>query len=316
MTESAIWRPTIIVPKYAAPGRRGSNLRTPPSPPSERRIERESALRRALRTFTGRLPENWQAIVNGGLVNGGMVNQGHAMVNAGIIRAHTGGPSITAPTAFYRLADLADSSGNGFTLTDAATATFGAGKIGDCCNNFDQSHGLYRNDSADFQPAGHFSVWGWANASFLGPGGNRFLPIVGKWNYAGSKEFAFGYDTQAFLPSNGWAFVVSSDGTTVGASAQTSSASTGTWYFVAAWYDGTNINLSVNGGTIVQAAFSANVFNGPEIWAVGRAMDGWRGSLDAISWWNGYAVTSAEVTAGYNGTGVAAGTEYYSGAWH
>lgn len=79
----AIWNGSIFIPRYASP--RNPHGEIPPSPPAGASARQESAVRRALRSWRGRLPENWRAMA--GLVNGGMVNEGHALVNAGVIRA-------------------------------------------------------------------------------------------------------------------------------------------------------------------------------------------------------------------------------------
>lgn len=288
-----------------------------PSPPAAAREARCRALVKERTTYRGRVylpgvpgylePIEAMPFLRSPNLTGGMQDlSGIEMQLLG-----SGAPAITAPTAFYRLEDKTDSGPSGFTLSDYSTATFGAGKIGNCCNNFDTSHGLFRSDSLPFRPgSGAFSMWGWANATFLGS--TRFFPIVAKWTYGGNREFAFGYDAGIF-GGTGWGFAVSNTGSSNDAVAHTSTASTGTWYFVAAWYDLTHINISVNAGAPVQAAFSSSIFNGGNDWAVGRTMDDWRGSLDAVAWWKGYAITTTEVTAGYASGN---GTEYYSSAWH
>lgn len=118
----AIWNGSIFIPRYASP--RNPHGEIPPSPPAEQRQKRESALRRTIRSWRGRLPENWQAIVNGGLVNGGMVNDGHALVNGGVIRAHTTAPPpVVLQDTFTGDGNL---SGRSVT-TGSATWTVGSG---------------------------------------------------------------------------------------------------------------------------------------------------------------------------------------------
>lgn len=93
----AIWNGLIFIPRYASP-KNPSGI-VPPSPPAESRHRQESALRRTLKTWRGRLPENWRAMA--GLVNGGVVNDGHALVNGGVIRAHFASP-CTYYDGFHR----------------------------------------------------------------------------------------------------------------------------------------------------------------------------------------------------------------------
>lgn len=107
--------------------------------------------------------------------------------------------------------------------------------------------------------------------------------------------------------SPGFAFSVSSNGTTYGSTVNATNfgaISTGTSYFVAAQYDGTNISINVNNGTPNTTAFSADIFSGAAIFNIGRAnlavqnyMNGWS---DANILWK-RALSAVELTYVNNG---------------
>ncbi len=115
--------PTLLFPRFAAPGRIGSDLLIPPSPPAERRREWQRFLRRYLPTYTGRMPQTQADFAVQGLINGGLVNDGHAMVDGGIIRAHVAlTPPPTTNMVGWWKADANVYSDAGTTLcTDGTT---------------------------------------------------------------------------------------------------------------------------------------------------------------------------------------------------
>lgn len=85
--------------------------------------------------------------------------------------------------------------------------------------------------------------------------------------------------------------------------------SAGQWYFVAAWYDGVNINIQVNNGTVNSTAFSSGVPDGTSPFLIGKRGDTaiyMNGRIDSLSFWK-RALTSGERTLLYNG---GAGLDY------
>jgi hypothetical protein len=99
-------------------------------------------------------------------------------------------------------------------------------------------------------------------------------------------------------------FSVSSNGSTLTTVTWPSTLSTGTWYFVAGEWDGTNINLSVNGATFQSTSFSGTIHSNTNnfdmglISGSGNPLDG---SVDEVGIWMGRALTQTEVSQLYNG---------------
>ena len=99
-------------------------------------------------------------------------------------------------------------------------------------------------------------------------------------------------------------FSVSPNGSTLTTVTWASTLSTGTWYFVAGEWDGTNIKLSVNGATFQTTSFSgtihsnANQFDMGLISGSGNPLNG---SIDEVGIWMGRALTQTEVGQLYNG---------------
>ena len=85
--------------------------------------------------------------------------------------------------------------------------------------------------------------------------------------------------------------------------------STGTWYWVCCYHDGTNdlIGISINGGAYDTAAHSTGVYNGTAALQIGRneGNQPWNGDIGPTGIWGGKILTAAENTAIY-GAGVGA----------
>jgi hypothetical protein len=99
-------------------------------------------------------------------------------------------------------------------------------------------------------------------------------------------------------------FSVSPNGSTLTTVTWASTLSTGTWYFVAGEWDGTNTKLSVNGATFQTTSFSgtihsnARAFDMGLISGSGNPLDG---RIDEVGIWMGRALTQTEVSQLYNG---------------
>ena len=99
-------------------------------------------------------------------------------------------------------------------------------------------------------------------------------------------------------------FSVSSNGSTLSTVTWASALSTGTWYFVAGEWDGTNIKLSLNGATFQTTSFSGPINSNTQPFDVGLISGSGNpldGNIDEVGIWMGRALTQTEVGQLYNG---------------
>lgn len=140
MSELVIPKPTLWFPRYACPQRPHGLV--PPSPPAEQRAKQRKAILKAVRTFTGRLPEGWyfSRIGTPGSMQGGM--QSLTGVETGLYGTNNPLASLTDAAFYYKLDTTGwlDSTAGANTLTPANSPTNPAGKVGNCV-------GLARNDT-------------------------------------------------------------------------------------------------------------------------------------------------------------------------
>ena len=182
-------------------------------------------------------------------------------------------------------------------LSDNNTVTQAAGKLGNAAKfTAANSEYLSHADNADLSMGAgvRMTITAWV---YLDSRTGTEETIAGKRDI-GSLEYSLRVDA-----SNQFSFFVSSNGST--ASVVTADASVlSTWYFVVAWYDGTNINLQINNGTVHSTAFSTDVFNGTSTFRIGNYDNGsptemWDGRIDSVSLWK-RVLTPSERTAIYN----------------
>ena len=219
--------------------------------------------------------------------------------------------SLTNLISYWKLDEASgtrvDSHGTN-DLTDNNTVTQSAGKLGNAAQFVAaNSEYLNRADNASLSMGAgvRMTLTAWVYADSLT--GVDTHEIIGKRNAIDSLEYSLRTDE-----SDLFSFFVTSDGTVGTITLVTAEAlSTATWYFVVAWYDGTNINLQVNNGTIHSTAFSADIFDGTsefDIGAVASLLPGWSwdGRIDSVGLWK-RVLTADERAALYN---AGAGTEY------
>ena len=99
-------------------------------------------------------------------------------------------------------------------------------------------------------------------------------------------------------------FSVSSNGSTLSTVTWASALSTGTWYFVAGEWDGTNIKLSLNGATFQTTSFAGPINSNTQPFDVGLISGSGNpldGNIDEVGIWMGRALTQTEVGQLYNG---------------
>jgi len=307
---TSIWTPAVIGP-----------LDIPPSPPAERQRKIQREIDKETRPLRNRdlCPGVWHEWVE-------------CVAPAARRRALSPGAvatvSITAPTAFYRMDDVTDSSGNGLNLTNNGSMTFGAGKIGNCAQfGNSASKWLEIADNPLFRGGTGVSIsfcgwlfwnsspttgWRMFNASdatnnnyyLTGSGVSAGQPVVLSWRC---------FDTNTNFNNVSVSSVAGSE------------IPTGSWHFLAVTFDtslatSNNMGVSVNGVSLTFPATGNTVAAIHNVAAAvafgaraGGALAGINAQMDACGFWQGHALTDAEVAALYNsGTG----REYYSGAWH
>jgi len=205
--------------------------------------------------------------------------------------------------AYYSLEEAsgtrADATGRGNDLdTPVNTPGNTTGKIGNAISLVaGSSQAIYRASTTDLVMNGSFyTVCCWVKLTSVSSN-----TLWAKWNHP-NKEYG------CYVEGSIFKHAVSPD-----TSAQTTLSSTfgtpatGTWYFVACWYDGTKIYIQVNNGTIDSTNYSSGIANGTNPFAVGRLSSGglylMNGAVDELGVWK-RVLTSDERTDLYNsGTG-------------
>lgn len=208
---------------------------------------------------------------------------------------------LTGLVAFWKLEEASgtrvDEVGSN-DLTDNNTVTQATGKVGNAAQfTAANSESLSIADNADVSMGAgvQFTIAGW----FYLDNKSTYRHAWAKWESGVQFEYRLLYN----VDTDKFEFWVSSDGSGFSTVTATSfgSPSTATWYFIMCRYDGTNISISVNDGTVNNTAFTADVFNGTQAFRLGSKTGGdyWDGRIDAVGLWK-RALTTAEVTEFYN----------------
>ncbi|MFH0891458.1 MAG: LamG-like jellyroll fold domain-containing protein [Candidatus Falkowbacteria bacterium] len=141
---------------------------------------------------------------------------------------------------------MADSSGNGNTLTNDGTEStaglYGANDTAYKINGINDES-LIASDSSSLDITGDISIAGWLNISKPFTASEWQITLVGKWNGATNNRSYFLYASEADSISDGLIFGISSDGTGEGngqdlyVSDFTTNFATGTWHHFAVTWD-------------------------------------------------------------------------------
>jgi hypothetical protein len=189
----------------------------------------------------------------------------------------------TGLLAFWKLDDLTDSSGNGYTLTNNNTVTFGAGKIGDAAV-FNGSNYLNRSLTVDWSQDFSISFWVLADnvasygVVFNGGGGESI-----SCNYTGSNSFdvnngASGNINFSFTP--------------------------GAWRHVVVTKTATDLDVYVDGAIAVNGTPQSHTAKTSVFIGRSDSSANFTGKVDALGIWN-RDLTSQEIAQLYNnGNGV------------
>lgn len=207
--------------------------------------------------------------------------------------------TITNPTAYWK---LNEGTGNFSITTDQVTSpsqniltmvgtvTGPTGKIGLAANAASGSNALQNTSApAKMTTSGTFSGCGWFNLDILS--GGIFMKIGNTtssgWDLSVAGIF-ISLTTYQTGPTSTSKFIFPS-------------FSTGQWHFLAWYYDSSTLGISFDGGS-----FSTGSGNAPGSASATYLLNNngytsaLQGSADEVSYWVGYKLTSAEVTALYN----------------
>lgn len=151
-----------------------------------------------------------------------------------------------------------------------------------------------------------FTIAAWVNVDLI----TSRHAIFTKYGGGSNREYLLEYHNTA--PSNRFSFWVTSNGTngrTVGTNAVNSDNAgnvlADTWYFVVAWHDAVNNELSiqVDNGTPNTISYSSGVFVGtanPNIGAAGDGILVHDGFIDQLGFWNGRVLDADDRSFLYN----------------
>jgi len=209
-----------------------------------------------------------------------------------------GGASITTPTSFWNLnqssgSSRTDSCSNPADLTVTGTVTQVSGKISNAASVASGSNVLVNSGNTKNSVSGQFSFCTWFNLN----------------NSAGGTAIANGAGF-----GGGWKLDISTTHiilTTLQSPSGTTSLdksvslSTGTWYFVVGYFNGSQFGLSLDGGSFTTGAGTApGSVVGIELLNTNAGSNALQGAMDECGYWVGYTLTSTEKDNLYNsGTG-------------
>lgn len=236
---------------------------------------------------------------------------------------HEGTPHATLNsglTVYYKFEESSgtrvdsEPTGTAQDLTDNATVTSVAGKIGNAAwFTSANAESLSRNDSSDISVGNqnfYWSVWVYLESK----GGNR--DIVAKW---GATSGNFEYLLRFNNTSDRYEWFVSDSGSSVFSVVANNHGSPAiqTWTHIFFYHDTDTdvIGISVNNGAANTVFHSAGVFDGGSVFGVGsrqpNAANFWNGGIDELALWK-RLLTTEEKAAVYNaGAGKFYGPPFY-----
>jgi hypothetical protein len=176
-------------------------------------------------------------------------------------------------------------------LGDNNSVAQAAGMVGNCAD-FELTSSQYLSiaDNAALSVSGtNFSIALWVRFESLPSIEGLDMDLVSKFETSTDNRE---YRVYAQSSNERFAFAVSRDGAVTSDIVEATSPTIviNTWYFVVAWYDGSNLSISVDNGSAFTASFTAGVFNGNSplhLGSLGRAAAGlyFDGRLDQVGIW-------------------------------
>ena len=206
--------------------------------------------------------------------------------------------AITTPQSYWK---MDESSGNavdvvgGFNGTNTSV-TYSAGKINNGAN-FNGSTSKLDLSTTAFAPTTAISFSCWVNCTSYTSRQALFVKSDGVSNATSVFVFEVGN-------ASGKATMSLFSGSNI-STTSTSSLTTSVWTHLVFTYDGTNMNIYINGSLDKTTAGSITMNSITQGTALGYfgslAALQLNGSLDECAFWSNYALTSTEVTELYNG---------------
>lgn len=208
-----------------------------------------------------------------------------------------------------------DSSGNGNNLDMQASMTnsnWVPGKFGSALNfdGTDDYATITNANQTGLGITGPLTIEAWARVDTLG----ATIVIAGK---SGATPNA-GYNIR-MSSGNFFTLALSNDGTTTTNFNGNTTVSANTWYHVAGVYDGSTVNLYVNGvSDLTPTAYSSGIFNNTAVFNIGARNNGtqpWDGLVDDVRIYN-YARTGKQIIEDMNAGHPAPGSPVGSAVAH
>ena len=194
----------------------------------------------------------------------GLVTTGN-LSNSGTTTIASGSTLGVGATPTSGLISLWHAEGNAFDAFDAnpgvlvGNTTFASGKVGNGFSVDGTGDYVQVSDSASLKPA-QFTIQAWINATSIGAPG-AFKSIISKGNSAAATVLSPFTDSYYLGLHDGKPYFetghVSSGNNTIEGSA---ALSVGTWYHLAATFDGTTKRLYVNGAEVASSAVGNAIF--------------------------------------------------------
>ncbi len=163
-------------------------------------------------------------------------------------------------------------------LTDNNTVLYAVGKVGNAADFVaanSESLSIIDNPNLSMGTGVYFTLGCWVR--FTNPSDNwngLMVKYTTNFEYILACYFTVGVGN--------WRFFASPDGTALSDLNVPYTLAHNTWYFVVAWYDGVNLNLQINDGTIYTLPYTTDVYDGVNSFEIGS----WTGGTGAFL--NGY----------------------------
>jgi len=222
--------------------------------------------------------------------------------------------------AYYRFSDGAlttDTTAGGHTLTAISAPTLGTGKFAGCAD-FAGDDAYSATDHADFKPAGNFSVALWVKTTSTTGDKYLFQSFSANTNMAGIYLRISDEDNVRFVSGKNSGVSLGTDYQRIDS---TTTVADGNWHFIVATYDSSKLHLYIDGleegtGTTWANAAAFAATNYVRIGcsnAAGTDANFMNGSIDDLCFFNGKALTAAEIATLYfaGPTSVSAGDLWF-----
>lgn len=300
MAELVIPKPMIWLPRYARPGKSGGLI--PPSPPAESRQRREKAILRAVRSFTGRLPDGWQAMARigtPGSMTGGMASM--SGVETQLFGANIP-PLPSGALAYWKFDNNLNDSVASLNLTGVGTPTYVSGKIGagEAVHfiTANQQY-VYVNSSSVLQLSSSKTLAGWIYVTSVASS----YYVMGKMT-----SVSMEYDVHCDASYNFTWGIVNTNGQNQSQSIGSGPLSQNAWHYFVLGYDDSGIrlgtsldgsNMAFSSTTIYHAQVSTQTFYIGTCFAFGSPTNYMTGSFDGWGMWD-HLWSNTEIGQGWN----------------